>query len=172
VHAHQIFVDGVYNTDPHAGNVIAMSDGRLGLIDYGGAAELGNKERGALARLLLAIAGRDEGATIRSMNELGFRTESNDRQYMLSYAYICFHKGYADMEAFYSLGVPRTVGVSDLELYLNGRDKLLECPAHLAQVQRCVMVLLGLSAEMGAQGLSIAELWKGHAERYLRDKEE
>eukprot|EP00899_Mesostigma_viride_P019713 jgi/Mesvir1/27743/Mv07434-RA.3 len=35
VHAHEIFVDGVFNGDPHPGNILLMPDGRLGLIDYG-----------------------------------------------------------------------------------------------------------------------------------------
>lgn len=37
IHAHQIFHDGLFNSDPHAGNVLMMPDGRLGLIDYGAA---------------------------------------------------------------------------------------------------------------------------------------
>ena len=35
VHAHEIFVDGCFNGDPHPGNVMLLPDGRLGLIDYG-----------------------------------------------------------------------------------------------------------------------------------------
>jgi aarF domain-containing kinase len=35
VHAHEIFVDGCFNGDPHPGNVLLLPDGRLGLIDYG-----------------------------------------------------------------------------------------------------------------------------------------
>jgi aarF domain-containing kinase len=35
VHAHEIFVDGAFNGDPHPGNILLMPDGRLGLIDYG-----------------------------------------------------------------------------------------------------------------------------------------
>ena len=34
-HRYQIFVDGVFNGDPHPGNILLMPDGRLGLIDYG-----------------------------------------------------------------------------------------------------------------------------------------
>ena len=35
VSGHQIFRDGVFNADPHPGNVLLLPDGRLGLIDYG-----------------------------------------------------------------------------------------------------------------------------------------
>ncbi len=32
---HQIFADGVYNGNPHHGNILVWDCGRLGLIDYG-----------------------------------------------------------------------------------------------------------------------------------------
>jgi predicted unusual protein kinase regulating ubiquinone biosynthesis (AarF/ABC1/UbiB family) len=35
VHADEIFNHGVFNGDPHPGNILLMPDGRLGLIDYG-----------------------------------------------------------------------------------------------------------------------------------------
>ena len=35
VHGTQMLLDGVYNADPHPGNIIVLADGRLGLIDYG-----------------------------------------------------------------------------------------------------------------------------------------
>ena len=34
-HGEQIFVDGRFNGDPHGGNVLVTTRGRLGLIDYG-----------------------------------------------------------------------------------------------------------------------------------------
>ena len=45
VHGHQLLIDGVYNADPHPGNVIVLEDGRLGLIDYGMVGRLGRAER-------------------------------------------------------------------------------------------------------------------------------
>lgn len=35
VHGHEILVDGIFNGDPHPGNILLMPDGRLGLIDFG-----------------------------------------------------------------------------------------------------------------------------------------
>jgi len=37
VHGHQLLLDGVYNADPHPGNVLVLQGGTLGLIDYGAA---------------------------------------------------------------------------------------------------------------------------------------
>ncbi|EEC48574.1 predicted protein, partial [Phaeodactylum tricornutum CCAP 1055/1] len=35
VHGLQLMQDGVFNADPHPGNVLVLPDGRLGLLDYG-----------------------------------------------------------------------------------------------------------------------------------------
>ena len=79
---------------------------------------------------------------------------------------ICFHRGY-HMEDMYQLGVPRDVGMADLELWLAKRDKITKVPPHILPLQRCVMVLLGLAGELGASGTSIAALWREEAKRYL-----
>merc|ERR1712224_628296 len=62
VHGHEIFQNGLFNSDPHAGNIIMMPDGRLGLIDYGAVMRLSVEQRTALARLLVAIADEDDDA--------------------------------------------------------------------------------------------------------------
>ena len=59
VHAYQIFVNGFYNSDPHAGNVL-MEDGRLGLIGYGGVATIEEDKRTSFAKLLVAISDKNE----------------------------------------------------------------------------------------------------------------
>ena len=72
VHAHQIFVNGLYNSDPHAGNVLMMDDGRLGLIDYGGVATMEERKRTSFAKLLVAISDKDKEKIIKYCKEFGF----------------------------------------------------------------------------------------------------
>ena len=62
VHGEQMLLDGVYNADPHPGNVIVLADGRLGLIDYGMVGRLGPTERVAIARVVVALAEGGEAA--------------------------------------------------------------------------------------------------------------
>jgi len=56
VHGTQMLLDGVYNADPHPGNVIVLEDGRLGLIDFGMVGRLAPPERASIARVVLALA--------------------------------------------------------------------------------------------------------------------
>lgn len=52
----QILVEGFFHADPHAGNVLLTHDHRLALIDLGQVAQLDERTRGGLVRLLLATA--------------------------------------------------------------------------------------------------------------------
>jgi ubiquinone biosynthesis protein len=54
----QIFDFGVFHADPHAGNVLLSSDGRLVLLDFGSVGRLDTLQRSALAQALAAIARR------------------------------------------------------------------------------------------------------------------
>ena len=52
----QITVKGLYHADPHLGNVLLTTDGRLALLDFGLIGRLDDDTRTSLALLLLAIA--------------------------------------------------------------------------------------------------------------------
>jgi ubiquinone biosynthesis protein len=54
----QILVEGFFHADPHPGNVLLTSDGRLGLIDLGMVARVTPEMRDRLIRLLLAVGER------------------------------------------------------------------------------------------------------------------
>ena len=168
VHAYQIFVNGLYNSDPHAGNVLMMDDGRLGLIDYGGVATMEKDKRTSFAKLLVAISDKNEEKTIKYCKEFGFESKKMDKVYMMAYAYMCFHRG-LNMDDMISVGVPEDVNPLEIELYLNKRDQLLKCESQVITVQRCANVLLGISGELNGGGsLSIAEMWREPAIKYLK----
>jgi ubiquinone biosynthesis protein len=52
----QVTVDGVYHADPHRGNVLLTTEGRLALVDFGLLGRLDDDTRRSLALLLLAVA--------------------------------------------------------------------------------------------------------------------
>lgn len=52
----QILVEGFFHSDPHPGNILLTSDGRLALIDLGQVARLGAHTRAQLAQVLLALS--------------------------------------------------------------------------------------------------------------------
>jgi ubiquinone biosynthesis protein len=52
----QVIVEGVYHADPHAGNILLTTDGRLALLDFGLLGRLDEDTRRGLSLLLLALA--------------------------------------------------------------------------------------------------------------------
>jgi len=62
VTGYEIFISkgGLFNADPHPGNILVLPDGRLGLIDYGQCKRLNEDIRQKFAKLLLLV--QNEGS--------------------------------------------------------------------------------------------------------------
>jgi ubiquinone biosynthesis protein len=54
-----VYTDGLFHGDLHAGNVLLLPDGRLGLIDFGIVGRLNRKTQSAIANMFLALAEED-----------------------------------------------------------------------------------------------------------------
>lgn len=83
VHADEIFNHGVFNGDPHPGNILLMPDGRLGLIDYGQVKRIPESVRRCYAKLTLAILAEDKEEIARLVQSdppegFGGRSRHND----------------------------------------------------------------------------------------------
>jgi len=71
---HMIFRAGFVNADPHAGNVMLLTDGRIALIDWGQTIRLTVEQRCLLAGMYIAVADGDEPMSADCMRSLGGRT--------------------------------------------------------------------------------------------------
>ena len=76
----QIVVEGVFHADPHPGNILLLTDGRLALIDFGSVGRLDSGLRAALQRLMLAIDRRDPVAMTDALLEVTARPDDLDEQ--------------------------------------------------------------------------------------------
>ncbi len=115
----QVMSHGVFHADPHPGNVLLLTDGRLGLLDFGSVGRLDLLVRTALGQLLFAIDHTDPAAARDSFLELVARPEDLDEQ-RLEWAlghYMARHLGAgsaADVEMFTDLF--RLVTAYELEI--------------------------------------------------------
>ncbi len=73
---HQIMVDGLFQADPHPGNLLALPGGKVGLLDFGLTKELSRESRIAFARLVVAAADRNPAAVMAAFEGLGVRTRN------------------------------------------------------------------------------------------------
>lgn len=74
----QVLGAGLFQADPHPGNILVDEDGTLVLLDFGCAQELGGERRDAYKRLLRALFVSDDEGAARELAALGFRTRSGD----------------------------------------------------------------------------------------------
>jgi ubiquinone biosynthesis protein len=68
---HQVLIAGFFHADPHAGNVLVTSDGRLCFLDWGMAGNLTRRMRLGLADLFLAAVDQDAERIVQIAADLG-----------------------------------------------------------------------------------------------------
>ena len=66
-----IFRDGFYHADPHPGNIFAVEDSKIGLLDFGMVGRIDEKLREQFEDLLIAAVDKDTLAVCDSICELG-----------------------------------------------------------------------------------------------------
>jgi len=78
VYMRMIFEHGFFQPDPHPGNLIVMSDGRLGVIDYGMFSRIDDDTRDLLVDMLLAAYRQDSNRLARFVLKVGAKTAPVD----------------------------------------------------------------------------------------------
>jgi ubiquinone biosynthesis protein len=76
----QVMMDGVFHADPHPGNILLLTDGTLGMIDFGSVGRLDGSLREALQRLLLAMDKADVLGVTDALLEVVRRPDEIDQE--------------------------------------------------------------------------------------------
>ena len=79
---HQIICNGFFHADPHPGNVLVASDGRICLLDWGMVGQLTRQMRFNLADLLKAVIARDVEHIAFRGNRMGRHTRPVDQSHL------------------------------------------------------------------------------------------
>lgn len=122
VQGYQVLSLGVFNGDPHPGNLLLLDDGKLGLIDYGQTKTISDTDRLGVARVVHAIGrGASDTVIAEAMRSLGFQTKLNDDAILAKYAALFFD---SDVDA-------KKMGCATPQLYfakLTTLDPLVSVP--------------------------------------------
>lgn len=76
----QVAIDGVFHADPHPGNFLLLTDGRIGMLDLGSVGRLDPATREALQRFLLAVDHGDPVAATDALLEIVDRPDVIDER--------------------------------------------------------------------------------------------
>jgi ubiquinone biosynthesis protein len=71
----QIFVDGFFHGDPHAGNILCNDEGALCMIDLGLVGTLSEEQRADVVALMLATFANDSASVARILLKMGTPTQ-------------------------------------------------------------------------------------------------
>ncbi len=77
---------GVFQADPHPGNLLADAEGNLVLLDFGCAKEVAVKQRARLVELAQAFVFKDDDGMADAMLAMGFETQRGGKEPLRAYA--------------------------------------------------------------------------------------
>jgi aarF domain-containing kinase len=162
VHGHEIFIDGVFNGDPHPGNVLLLPDGRLGLIDYGQTKRLSLDNRKIYAKLIIALAENNKDDVIRIVTEeMGIKTKFGNRDVLFKFAAFWNDRDTDD--------VMMGLNIQLFMEYLEKTDPIVSVNEEFIICGRVSFLLRALGNAFGMK-TTVSQYWKPFAERILNLK--
>jgi predicted unusual protein kinase regulating ubiquinone biosynthesis (AarF/ABC1/UbiB family) len=160
VFGRQILVDGVFQADPHPGNLLVLPGGKVGLLDFGLTKELPERYRLGFARFVAGAAERNPFLLAQGFQEMGVRLRgANQAEAQVRLADLMF--------------VEETSG--NIESLDRERREALKynpveaIPSDLVLIGRVVGLLRGVSASLG-KPLNPLEMLAPYAEQALADE--
>eukprot|EP01034_Spumella_vulgaris_P034325 gene34325-42334_t len=162
VHGSQIFEHGVFNSDPHPGNILLLKDGRLGLIDYGQVKHMTVNERVIYAKLMLAHShmNNDEVSRIY-FDEQGYQTKNRDKE--TAYLFSAF---YNDRD---TADIMHGRNITEFMDHIEHRDPIIHMPEAFLCASRVNVMMRGLGKAFGLQ-MRMSKLWEKEASDFLKSQ--
>jgi len=160
VFVQMIFRDGFYHADPHPGNILAMSKGRVGILDCGMVGRIDDDLRERIIEILLAAADRD-APRLADVIAITCKAPSNLDRGGLS----------ADlMEVFGQYG-SQAVDQFDIGGALTAVTRIMHeynlfMPSRLSMLIKCLIVLEGTGKGLNAN-FNLAELLEPYRRQFV-----
>lgn len=142
VYLSQIFEHGLFHADPHPGNIIIQSDGRLCLIDFGMVGKLTKSDKYHLAGIFMGMAQQDARRMTVSLQQLAIDAQiENIRALEMDLAEL--------IEEFSGLEVGDThIGAMAQRLQQIFYDYRLRMPPNVYLIFRALTILDGIAKEI------------------------
>ncbi|CAM9803706.1 unnamed protein product [Discosporangium mesarthrocarpum] len=159
---HMLFDEGLFNADPHPGNILLMPEMRIGLLDWGQVKTVPRELQVKLAVLMESLHRGSLDAIVDSFNALGVQVE---------------HPEDKESVALLAVSMFDTKDTPGLEMNPLSPDCALKgnavtsFPSDLFFVLRTVQMLRGLASGMGIN-FSVAGEWAPHTSRVLEEEAE
>ncbi|KAL9400549.1 hypothetical protein Peur_009510 [Populus x canadensis] len=180
-YAHQIYVDGFFNGDPHTGNFLVSKEPphRPILLDFGFTKKISSSMKQSLAKMLLATAEGDHVALLSSFAEMGLKLRLDLPEQAMDVTSIFFRASTPANEASEyakTLNEQRTRNMKVLQEKMNLSQKEVKrfnpidaFPGDMVIFSRVVNLLRGLSYTLNAR-IVYQDIMRPYAESVLQEK--
>jgi ubiquinone biosynthesis protein len=156
----EVFIDGVFHADPHPGNLLLLTDGRYGILDFGLLGRLTQQMQETLVVLALAVSVRDADTIARTLYRLGQADErvslaevrDDTREVLNRY----LDKSIKELDSTLMLQ----------ELLALGMKHRLRIPAEYTMLGRAGATIEGIVRELDPD-IDVAAIARPYAERLL-----
>eukprot|EP00258_Populus_trichocarpa_P042341 XP_024458360.1 uncharacterized protein LOC18100773 isoform X3 [Populus trichocarpa] len=180
-YAHQIYVDGFFNGDPHSGNFLVSKEPphRPILLDFGFTKKISSSMKQSLAKMFLATAEGDHVALLSSFAEMGLKLRLDLPEQAMDVTSIFFRASTPANEAAEyakTLNEQRTRNMKVLQEKMNLSQKEVKrfnpidaFPGDMVIFSRVVNLLRGLSSTLNAR-IVYQDIMRPFAESVLQEK--
>lgn len=176
-----IFVDGIYHADPHPGNVLVRSDGRIVLLDFGAVGRLEPAMRQGISSFLEAIIKGDEEELLRSLRAMGFLRIGSDQSEAAARVIEHFHRKFQDqirLESFSlssvkldtSKGFEHLADLSEMNVGLREVSDAFHMPREWVLLERTALLLTGLCTHLDRE-MNPADTIRPYLEEFVLGKD-
>jgi len=154
---HMVFNEGLFNADPHPGNILLMPGRKFGLLDWGQTKTIDLNLRYKIARTIRALKQNDADTIVQCFYDLGFEVQNpEDKISIQKMVRAMFDtRGKVDMSPF-------------SEHSLLKINPVTQIPADMYFVLRAVQMFRGMSSKVGVD-FSLADAWSPFADAVLRN---
>ncbi|XP_027082011.2 uncharacterized protein [Coffea arabica] len=178
-YAHQIYVDGFFNGDPHPGNFLVSKEPphRPILLDFGLTKSLSSSMKQALAKMFLASVEGDHVALLSAFAEMGLKLRLDMPEQAMEIANVFFRasrpanealenvKSLAEQRARNMKFIQEKMNLNQNEIkYFNPVDAF---PGDIVIFTRVINLLRGLSSTMNAR-IAYFDIMRPFAESVLQ----
>lgn len=161
--ASQIFEDGVFNGDSHPGNILLLSNGKIGLIDFGQVKRISEEQRINYAKLIIALKRKDEKEVARLYFDV-LKTQTKFRRSDIAVLLCTFYN-----DRNINLDHEYRMNIASFIDYCQAQDPMIQLPEDYVLCSRSSLMLRGMGNAFGLD-LSVAELWYKPAQDFLQKK--
>ncbi|KDP33424.1 hypothetical protein JCGZ_06995 [Jatropha curcas] len=178
-YAHQIYVDGFFNGDPHPGNFLVSKEPpyRPILLDFGLTKKISTPMKQALAKMFLASAEGDHVALLSAFAEMGLKLRLDIPDQAMEVTNIFFRNSTPAKEAYENvktLAEQRTKSMKKIQEKMKLKQKEVKrfnpvdaIPGDIVIFSRVLNLLRGLSSTMNVR-IVYQEIMRPFAESALQ----